>query len=120
MTHDKARHQHELAARAIEVRHHAYAPYSLFPVGAALRTKSGKVLVGCNVENASFGLTICAERAAADMNMAFLGAIPLVMSIREGSDAGQPPVAAAPDGPEARAYRAIAQRILETMPKLRS
>jgi ATP-binding protein involved in chromosome partitioning len=61
-----------------------------------------------------------AERAAADMNMAFLGAIPLVMSIREGSDAGQPPVASAPEGPEAEAYRAIARKILESAPKLRS
>ncbi len=61
-----------------------------------------------------------AERAAADMNMPFLGAIPLVMSIREGSDAGQPPVAVAPEGAEAAAYRAIARRILETAPRLRS
>ena len=42
----------------------AYAPYSKFHVGAAILTRSGKVIVGCNVENSSFGLTICAERTA--------------------------------------------------------
>ncbi|MFP9136514.1 Mrp/NBP35 family ATP-binding protein [Devosia sp. XGJD_8] len=53
-----------------------------------------------------------AERAAADLGIPFLGAIPLVMSIREGSDAGTPPMVAAPEGPEAAAYRAIARTIL--------
>jgi len=57
-----------------------------------------------------------AEQAAADLDMDFLGAIPLVMSIREGSDAGTPPMASAPDGPEAQAYRAIAQRVLAQFP----
>jgi len=46
------------------VRIEAYAPYSKFAVGAALLTKSGRIITGCNVENLSFGLTICAERAA--------------------------------------------------------
>jgi len=61
-----------------------------------------------------------AEQAAAALGVDFLGAVPLVMSIREHSDAGAPPVAAAPEGPEAAAYRAIARRLLALVPGLRS
>lgn len=50
-----------LRAAAIEVMGHAYAPYSKFPVGAAAITLDGRMVAGCNVENVSYGLTLCAE-----------------------------------------------------------
>ena len=54
----------ELTAKALEARKNAYVPYSHYPVGAALLTKSGKIYTGCNIENAAYPVTICGERTA--------------------------------------------------------
>lgn len=54
----------ELCALAVDAMKNAYVPYSGFTVGAALLTSSGKVYTGCNIENASFTPTVCAERTA--------------------------------------------------------
>ncbi len=56
--------EQRLLTAAREAATHAYTPYSGFPVGAALETVDGRLFTGCNIENASFGLSMCAERAA--------------------------------------------------------
>src|SRR5436190_18944434 len=55
----------ELIQSALDAQKRAYCPFSNFPGGAALKTASGRIYQGVNVENASFGLTVCAERVAA-------------------------------------------------------
>lgn len=49
---------------SIKAKEHSHSPYSKFRVGAALLTETGEIIDGCNVENASYGLSICAERTA--------------------------------------------------------
>ncbi|MDQ6678756.1 MAG: cytidine deaminase [Acidobacteriota bacterium] len=54
----------ELVFAAIEARRNAHAPYSRFAVGAAIEDSDGRIHTGCNIENATYGLTLCAERVA--------------------------------------------------------
>nr|WAY00068.1 cytidine deaminase [uncultured bacterium] len=56
--------RHDLVASAMAAREHARAAYSGFKVGAAIRTQDGAIFSGCNIENATLGLTVCAERVA--------------------------------------------------------
>lgn len=80
--------QARLLAAARAARARAYAPYSRFAVGAALLTRSGAIVTGANVENASYGLSLCAERAA------------LARALQEGHQPGEiVAVAVATDAP---------------------
>ena len=99
----------ELLAFSHEAAHKAYAPYSGFPVGAALLLDDGRVVTGCNVENASYGLGICAERTA------------VTRMIAEGSRQDAPEdapdaSAAAPTAPTAPTILAVAVTGLKASP----
>ena len=84
----------ELMLEAEHARRHAYAPYSRFPVGAALLTRDGRVIHGCNVENASYGLCACAERTAmwTAVGQGLTDFVAIAITAREGH--GAPPCGA--------------------------
>jgi len=79
----------DLVQRAREAMRHAWAPYSNFHVGAAIEAADGKVYVGCNVESASYGLTICAERMA--LGAAVVGGARQLKRIVITTDVDPPP-----------------------------
>lgn len=81
----------ELMREAVKARGRAYAPYSKFPVGAALLLADGSVVHGCNVENASYGLAACAERTAMwkAISEGKRGFVAIAITAREGE--GAPP-----------------------------
>jgi len=113
----------ETAARA--AAKHAYAPYSEFRVGAAVLTPSGRIYSGCNVENASYGLTCCAERNAIFAAVAAGETVVHAVAIYTPTSAPTPPCGAcrqviAEFGPTARVISICdgAERIETTVPKM--
>ena len=82
--------QQRLIKAARTALKHAYAPYSRFRVGAALLTTTGKVFVGCNIENASYGMTNCAERTAIFSAIANIGPKMQIRALAVVNDQGIP------------------------------
>ena len=88
-THVPASLLDQLVQEATAVRERAYAPYSGYRVGAAIATKQGSIFVGCNVENSTFGATICAERGAIMQMIAFGESEPIACAVVT-KDGGSP------------------------------
>ena len=84
---------HTLLQQAARAARSAYCPYSRFRVGAAVLAPDGRVFAGCNVENASYGLTVCAERAA--VTAAVAGGVRRIAAVAIAADGADP---AAPCG----------------------
>jgi cytidine deaminase len=81
MTDQAAIDWEELGRAALAVQPRAHAPYSNYPVGAALLVASGRIFSGCNVENASYGLSICAERSVVVQMVAAGEARPVALAV---------------------------------------
>lgn len=84
----------ELAAAAREASRRAYAPYSRFSVGAAILLEDGQIVSGCNVENASYSLTLCAERNAMSTVISRGGKKPVAIAIAGDGNKMCPPCGA--------------------------
>lgn len=98
----------ELVKKAFDMHQFSYVPYSHFPVGAALLTREGQVFTGCNVENAAYGSTICAERTA------------IVKAVSQGSRTGWEAIAIAGQGEDfCWPCGACRQMLYEFAPELR-
>jgi len=98
----------ELVQKAIEMQKFSYCPYSDFPVGAALLCEDGRAFTGCNVESASYGSTICAERTA------------LLKAVSEGCRSGWTAIAVAGRGEDyCWPCGACRQMLYEFAPELR-
>lgn len=98
----------ELVQKAMEMQKFSYVPYSHFPVGAALLCEDGRVFTGCNVENAAYGSTICAERTA------------LLKAVSEGCRTGWTAIAIAGTGSDyCWPSGACRQMLYEFAPNLR-
>ncbi len=88
----------ELVERARKAAQHSYSPYSKFRVGAALQLTNGEIVTGTNVENVSYGLTICAERSALVRAVSQFGPEIRIAAVAVANLNGRPALPAAPAG----------------------